>query len=547
MTMIMRASVACLLILQGLAFSLLAQGAGMALNHEERRIAYAIRQEPPDMNTTTSSDGMSGMLIDHLFEGLLSYDPQGKLIGGVAKRWQLRNDGATFWLRKDARWSDGSAVTAHDFVFAWRKVLEPATASTYGFIMFPILNAQEISEGAMASSALGVKALDDHTLEVSFHQPCPYFLGLTAFRTLFPIKESFYRSRQGRYGADAEDLLFNGPFVMTEWVHGASIKMEKNTHYWASERIWLNRIDIPYITEDTNARLNLYRDDKISLADELVAETLEGALRERMQVKTFLDGAMFYLEFNHRDNHITGNKNFRKAVQTIFNTDDLVYKVLGNPGTYPTYTLFPRWARGIDGLFTREFPPQRPELNEDKAMDYLAAAKQELKVKDIPPISLLIDDRPSTQKTAEYLQTLMQQKLGLTIRIDKQIFKQRLAKTKAGQFDIVITGWAADYNDLLSYGDLFQFANLNNRGRYHSDRYDELVRVAQKSLKVKERMEAFAEMQKLIYEDVIIVPLYERGKIYVQHPRLKGVIRRAVGGDPNFNYATIEPEPETAK
>ncbi len=537
-----RTALSWLLIGQCLVFSTLAQGDVTALDYDARTMSYALRQEPPDMNTTSSTDSISGMIIDHVLEGLLSYDPQGKLIGGVAERWELRNDGATFYLREDARWSDGSAVTAHDFVFAWRKVLEPETASTYGFILFPISNAREVSEGQLPSTELGVKAIDDRTLEVSFHQPCPYFMGLTAFRTLFPIKESFYHSRNGRYGADAQDLLSNGPFVMTEWVHGASVKMEKNQQYWAKDRIWLNGIDIPYITEDTNARLNLYRDNKISLADELIAETLDGALQERMQVKTFLDGAMFYLEFNHRDERVTRSKNLRKAIQAIFNTDDLVFKVLGNPGTYPTYTLFPRWGRGIDGLFTREFPPQRPELDEEKALAYLEAAKKELGVDEIPPIALLADDRPSTQKAAEYLQTLMQQKLGLEIRIDKQIFKQRLAKTKAGHFDIVIGAWAADYNDLLSYGDLFQYANLNNRGRYNSTEYDRLVSVAQKSLDVEERMKTFAKMQDLIFEDVVIVPLYERGKIYVQHPRLKGVIRRAIGGDPNFNYVTIEPE-----
>ncbi len=531
-----------LFIGQSLVFSTLAQSEVTALDYDARSMSYALRQEPPDMNTTSSTDSISGMIIDHVLEGLLSYDPQGKLIGGVAERWELRNDGATFYLREDARWSDGSAVTAHDFVFAWRKVLEPETASTYGFILFPISNAREVSEGQLPSTELGVKAIDDRTLEVSFHQPCPYFLGLTAFRTLFPIKESFYLSRNGRYGADAQDLLSNGPFVMTEWIHGASVKMEKNPNYWAKDRIWLNRIDIPYITEDTNARLNLYRDNKIALADELIAETLDGALQERMQVKTFLDGAMFYLEFNHRDERITRSKNLRKAIQAIFNTDDLVFKVLGNPGTYPSYTLFPRWGRGIEGLFTREFPPKRPELNEEKALAYLEAAKKELGVDELPPIALLADDRPSTQKAAEYLQTLMQQKLGLEIRIDKQIFKQRLAKTKAGHFDIVIGAWAADYNDLLSYGDLFQFANLNNRGRYNSAEYDELVSIAQKSLDVEERMKTFAKMQDLIFDDVVIVPLYERGKIYVQHPRLKGVIRRAIGGDPNFNYVTIEPE-----
>tara|TARA_B100000446_G_scaffold95211_1_gene89399 strand:+ start:49776 stop:51371 length:1596 start_codon:yes stop_codon:yes gene_type:complete len=530
------------MIIPCLLCALASQAAVTALDYDERRISYALRQEPPDLNTTSSTDAISGMILDHVMEGLLSYDPQGKLIAGVAERWELRDDGATFWLREDARWSDGTPVVAQDFVFAWRKVLEPATASTYGFILFPIRNARAVSEGELPSSALGVKAVDDRTLEVSFHQPCPYFLGLTAFRTLFPIKETFYHARNGRYGADAVDLLYNGPFVMTEWIHGASVAMVKNQHYWAKDRIWLNRIDIPYITEDTNARLNLYRDNKIALADELVAETLDGALQERMQVKTFLDGAMFYLEFNHRDDRISRNKNFRKAVQTIFNTDDLVYKVLGNPGTYPTYTFFPRWMQGVDDFFVREYPPQRPILNEEKARQYLETAKEELGLEQIPPIALLADDRPSTQKAAEYLQTLMQQKLGLEVRIDKQIFKQRLAKTQAGQFDVVITAWAADYNDLLSYGDLFQFANLNNRGRYNSSRYDELVTIAQSSLDVEKRMQSFAEMQQLLFEDVVIVPLYERGKIYVQHPRVKGVIRRAIGGDPNFNYVTIEPE-----
>ncbi len=516
-------------------------GYGIGLDHKSRAIAYAIRQEPPDLNPTTSTDATSHMVLDHLMEGLLAYDQNQKLVGGVAERWELRGDGATFWLRKDARWSDGSPVTAHDFVFAWRKVLEPATASEYAFILFPVLNAQAINEGKLPSSTLGVKAVNDHQLEVKLFQPCPYFLGLTAFSILFPVKESFYHSRGQRYAADAGDMLYNGPFVLSEWVHGASLRMEKNPHYWNRENIWLNRIDVPYITEDANARLNLFRDRKIALADELVAESLDGALQERMQIKTFLDGALFFIEFNHRDGRLTRNRNLRKAIQAVFNTDDLVYKVLGNPGSYPAYTHFPRWARGVRDLFVREFPPQRPPVDTARGREYLAAAKRELGHDRIPPITLLADDSPNGQKTAEFLQTLLKQTLDLDIRVDVQIFKQRLAKMTAGDFDMVVSGWGPDYDDLLTYGDLFLSQNLNNRGRYKSDVYDAYVGVAQRSLDTVERMRAFGDMQRLIYEDAVIVPLYERGKIYVQHPRLKGVLRRAVGGDPNFNFARIEP------
>ena len=517
-------------------------GFGQGLDYESRIISHAIRQEPPDLNTLTTTDTTSGMVLDHVMEGMLTYNPEGRLVGGVAERWELRADGATFWLREDAKWSDGSPVTAHDFEFAWKKVVDPGVASEYAFLMFPVVNAQAINEGKMPPSALGVRALDDRTLEVKLHQPCPYFMGLTAFRTFFPVKESFYKERGQRYAADAGDMLYNGPFTLTGWVHGASMAMRKNGHYWNRDNIWLNGIDVPYITEDANARMNLYRDNKIALADELVAESLNGALQERMQIKTFLDGAVFFIEFNHRKSRLPHNQNLRKAIQSVFNTDDLVYKVLGNPGSFPVYTLFPRWAKGVEDVFVREYPARKPELNTEVGRRYIEAAKRDLGVDKLPPITLLADDSPNGQKTAEFLQTLLKQTLDLDVRVDVQIFKQRLAKMTAGDFDMVVAGWGPDYDDLLTYGDFFASYNLNNRGRYASEAYDALVAKAQSSLDTRERMDTFGEMQRMIYDEATIVPLYERGKIYVQHPRVKGVLRRAVGGDPNFNFVTIEPE-----
>jgi len=515
--------------------------AAAGIDIDKRSIAFAMRQEPPDLNTTTSTDAQSHIILDHIMEGLLTADKDNNLVGGVAERWELREDGATFWLRKDARWSNGDPVTAHDFVFSWRKVLDPATASEYAFVMYPVLNAEAINNGDKPVESLGVEAIDDLTLEVSFRQPVPYFLGLTAFTLLFPVQEAFYNSRGGRYGADVADMIFNGPFVLNEWVHGASLSLEKNPRYWNKSAIWLNHIEMPYITEDATARLNLYRDNKIALADELVEESMGGALQERMQIKTFLDGAIFYVEFNHRSSRLTRNKNLRKAIQSVVNTDDLVYKILGNPGTYPSYGLYPRWIKGLESQFVREFPPPRAELSIEKGREYLKKAMEELGVDKLPPINVLADDSPNGKKSAEYLQTLLTQTLGLEIRVDIQIFKQRLAKSMAGEFDMFVSGWGPDYDDILTYADLFHSDNRNNRGRFKNYHYDELVKVAQSSIDLKTRMQAFADMQDILFEDVVIVPLFERGKIFVQHPQLKGVIRRAVGGDPNFNYAEILP------
>ncbi|GAA5316849.1 MAG: peptide ABC transporter substrate-binding protein [Candidatus Pelagadaptatus aseana] len=517
----------------------------MGVDYDNRSIAMAFAGEPPDLNSTTSTDSISFMVLTHVMEGLMSYDQNNNLVGGVAEKWQLREDGATFWLRKDARWSNGEPVTAHDFVFAWRKVVDPANASEYAFILYPVTNSQAINEGKLAPEALGVRALDDHTLEVDLFQPCPYFLGLTAFGVLNPVNQAFYESRNGRYAADVEDMLYNGPFQLTEWVHGASLKMEKNGHYWNRDSIWLNTIDVPYITEDANARLNLYRDGMTAIANGLNEQALIGAMRERMQIKTFFDGAIFFIEFNQRPDRATRSKYLRKAIQSVLNTEDLVYKVIGSPGTYPVNTIFPRWMKGVEDNFVREYPPTKVEFDVELGRRYLDMAKQELGVDVIPPITLLADDSPGGSKTSEYFQAMLKQHLDLDVRVDAQIFKQRLAKMSVGDFDLVVSGWGPDYEDLLTYGDLFLSKNLNNRGRYASEEYDHWVAVAQSSLEPEVRAEAFANMQRLIYEDAIIVPLFERGVTYVQNTRLRDVVRRPIGGDPNFKFAYIEP-PESA-
>ena len=230
-----------------------------AVDFESRSINVVIDQEPPQMDSTRATDAVSGMLLGHLMEGLLRYDAQGDLQPGVAESWTVTPEGAVFTLRDNARWSDGEPVTAHDFVFSWRKSLEPETASQYAFIMYPIKNAEAINLGQLPADTLGAVAEDDFTLRVEFERPLAFFDRLVAFTTYYPIREDFYASREGRYGADAEDLLFNGAFVMTKWVHGAEIALQKNPHYWNKDSIWLERINVPFITPDSNTQLNLFK------------------------------------------------------------------------------------------------------------------------------------------------------------------------------------------------------------------------------------------------------------------------------------------------
>jgi len=209
-------------------------------------ISIAISTEPPILDSAKIADVTSGMLTHHISEGLLIYDANNKLAPGVAETWEMDEKGATFWLRKNARWSDGSTVTAHDFVFAWRRVVDPKTASGYAFIMLPIKNAEAITKGDLPVTSLGINALDDFTLKVDSERPYN-LLSLSTFPPFMPIKESFFYQHEERYAADVDDLLFNGPFVVKKWIHGASLRLEKNLNYWNKDAVKLEAIDIPYL------------------------------------------------------------------------------------------------------------------------------------------------------------------------------------------------------------------------------------------------------------------------------------------------------------
>ena len=534
------------LLMVGLSWASELTGSGTevlgGVDFETRSITLAISQEPPQLDSTRSTDQVSFFVLGHVMEGLLRYDANNRLVPGVAERWEIGPDGARFWLREDATWSDGQPVTAHDFVFAWQTVVDPANASEYAFIMYPVKNGEAINTGQMPREALGVRASGDRVLDVEFEQPIAFFDKLVAFGIYYPVRKEFYESREGRYAADAEDLLFNGPFVMTQWVHGAHVRLEKNLAYWNHETIQLNVIDMPYITSDSNAVVNLYKAGAIARAT-LGTEQLKDAMRLRWNLGRYIDGSVFYIDFNFRPDRLTSNYNLRRALQLVSDPNELVNKVIALPGYQPALSLFPTWLRGVNGAFRLEYPPQRIIPDHEEARRHLELAKQQLGLETIPPLVLLSDDSPLSNKQAEYFQNLFMRTLGLEIVIDKQIFKQRLAKMTSGDFDMVAAGWGPDFDDPLTFGDLYASWNLNNRGMYNNPELDRQVRIAQGSLDQQIRMDAFGEIQRILIEDAVLLPNYERGLVFVEDPRLRGVVYRSVGTDPDYSNAYLAENP----
>lgn len=510
-----------------------------ALDKNKKEIKIYIRQEPPDLNAMKATDAVSFQVLGHVMEGLTTFDKRGRITNGVAEKWDINENGATFYLRKNAKWSDGKSVTAHDFVTAWRNVVNPKTASQYAFIMYPIKNAEKINKGKMPVNKMGVTAVNDHTLKVVFERPCGYFLGLTSFASFYPVRADILKKYGDKYASEWNNAVYNGPFKLTKWVHGASLRMEKNENYWNKDKIYLNVIDAPYIVDDQNTIFNLYKDKKIAYADGLGPDSIKNSLKEKYKLRNYAEGVVFYHEFNFRKGRPTANKNLRLAIAHVFDKEELVNKVIGRPGYKPAYTLFPEFLKGEKDSFIKEHKPTKRKVDIALAKKYLAKAKKELGGK-IPALVLLCDDTENSAKQAQYFQRLMKDRLGLEIKIDKQIFKQRLAKMTTGDFDIVAAGWGPDYDDMMTFADLMGSWNLNNRGRYSNPEYDKILRKAMNSADQGQRVKYFAKLQKIMHDDVALLPNFERGLVYIKNKKLKGMLRIVVGPDPFLVHAKIK-------
>lgn len=500
-----------------------------AVDAEQQTITLALLQDPPNLNSSLTTDLVSFFVLGHVQEGLVRYDRRGGVAPGVASRWEISPRQLIFELNPAARWSDGSQVTAHDFVFSWRLLNDPATAAPYSAIMYPIVNAERIQKGELPVTALGVRAEGPSKLIVDLARPCAFCLKLMVHAAFMPIKETFYRAQAGQYGGSPAQLLYNGPFVLASWTHGRDLMLVRNPAYWNNALTRLNGIHVGYITEDNRTRLNLFKDGRIALV-RLGTETVKEALEAGLRLRTFLSGGVSFMRFNLREGRATADINLRQAITALMDGEEFVNRVIAVPGYKPAGSLFPTWLPEVG-----EIPALRPDLA--TARRHLAAHN-----KTSGPgaaLTLLTTSSPTGLRIAEYFQGLWKQNLGLDVKVDQQTFKQYLEKSRRGEFDVIVSSWYPDFDDVMTFADLLASWNPNNRGRYASAEYDEKVRLLQSAVEETQRVQAIEVLVRLIARDVPILPLAETGSAFVQHARLRGVVRRAVGPDPDYSGAWV--------
>ncbi|WP_439875743.1 peptide ABC transporter substrate-binding protein [Bacillus mycoides] len=499
-----------------------------------------VSEEIPSLDTAKTMDGTSAHVMQNIFEGLYVLDDQDQPIPAVAKSFKRSEDGKkyTFDLRKDAKWSNGDSVTANDFMFAWKRAINPETASQYAYMLFYVKNAKEINKGTVPLAELGVKVINDYKLEVELEQPIPYFLQLLALPIYLPQHESFLKEQGKNYALEPSNLIYNGPFVLEKWKHEQEFQLKKNATYWDEKKVKLDEINFQ-IVKDTMTAVNLYEAgdlDRVPINSQIVDK-----YKGNKELHMSSDPGIAMLRFNEQNNALA-NKKVRQAISLALNKEDFVAHFINN-GAKPASGLVP--VGHINEETGKDFRKENGNLSSydlQNAKKIWEEAKKELGVEQVN-LEFLTFEQDNAKRMAEYIKGDLEKNLqGLTIQIKQQPFKQKLQLEQTGDYDISMANWGPDYKDPISYLELFTTSNPNNKMSYSNSRYDELIKKAKNEIVLdqEKRWEALQEAERILLEDTAIAPLYHIGSAYVQKDYVKGIEKHQFGGVYTYKNAYID-------
>jgi oligopeptide transport system substrate-binding protein len=507
-----------------------------------------LEDEPPNMDPTKQADAISGMWLGHLYEGLMARDSSGKnIVPGAAERMQISADGKTytFHLRKNGKWHDGKPVTAHDFNYALQRLVDPKYSSEYAFIAATaqIKNAAEILKGKMPVSDLGVRAIDDFTLEISLRSPVLFFPSLTTFSAFYPVRKDLVEKYKEKFAVNSESIVGNGPFKLTEWVHDTSMRMKKSSNYWNAANIKINAIEAPVLLKDGGAAYNLFLTGGLDIVF-LDRERLRVAQKEKRSIRNFPDDSVNWIEINQRPERLFSNEKLRKALRLAINRAELVNKVIGIPGGKPAYGVVPDYMPGSSSSIT--FRKENPlsykdgDLGEAKRLinEYLADTKQ----KNVPTFSILGDSTIKGTLPVEYLQNYLSKTFGTQVTANIVPYRTHSQLMRDGQFDLAWIGWAPDYLDGLTMVERFLSENDNNYGSFLNKQFDALVRATRTEASLTKRSAMLGKAESiLVLEKSGVVPCYQPSRAFLIADGLQGYAHAHLGIDPDFRFANWKP------
>ena len=491
-----------------------------------------------DMDSTIATEADCLEVISAIIEPLFVTAADGTPVNALCASYETNEESTeyVFHIREDANWMNGVPVTADDFVYAWRRLVDPVTASEYSFMMevAAVKNATPIISGELPIEELGVSAVDSKTLKVELDHPVSYFLNLMTFPSFCPINEAFATELGSEYALGADKLLCCGPFYMSAWdVGGNTYQLKKNPSYYDADKVNLDEINFQII-KDPQQTMLAYENgtlDYVRLSgDQIVKyQTMDGFTRIE-------EGYLWYLSPNlnpKSEEYSCGleNENLRMAIALSYDKDVICYEILQDGSTPADFAIPNRLAIGPDGKDFRETSPLYLQTDKAKAQEYWEAAKEELGVDEVT-IELLYDDSDSTPLIAQFLQSEIENNLpGVHINLKSQPKKSRTELMQNREYQLGLTRWGPDYADPMTYLDMWTTGSTYNYGEWSNEEYDKLIADANGDLanRYEERWEALKQAEALVMEHAVILPVYQKGTAAMVRPGITGLAFFPVG------------------
>ncbi|MFK5704946.1 peptide ABC transporter substrate-binding protein [Ligilactobacillus sp. LYQ139] len=482
--------------------------------------------EMPTMDLSLATDTVSFDSLGNTLEGLYRIGKNDKIEPGVAVQTTVSPDKKTYTFKlRHSKWSNGDPVTAHDFVYSWRRTVNPKTASQYSYLFSGIKNADAIINGKKKPQTLGIKAEGNYKLVVTLSKPIPYFKLLMGFPVFFPQNQRVVERYGSKYGTASKYMVYNGPFKLTGWTgSNLSWKLVKNPTYWDRKHVRLHKI-VVNVNKSTSTSYNLYESGQLDMTplSSVQAKHLQG----NPDLHVLQGATTAYLEFNQKRVRALRNPNIRKAIALAINRRQFVKQILGDGSIEPKGFVSAGLAKynGKDFAAQAEVP-QAVEYNQRLARQYWRKGLKQEGIKHLN-LELLSDDTDAGKQSTDYLQSQLEMHLpGLKVTTNNVPFKTRLSRSANGNFDMVITMWGADFSDPITFMQLLTSNNPQNDGKWKNPQYDKDIKRAQgvDAGNRGQRWQDMVDAERVLMDSEGIAPLYQQNQSILLNPRVKGLI-----------------------
>ena len=502
----------------------------------KKELKLVVASEPPSLHPQLATDTTSGAVLNEVFEGLTRLDSDTVPQPGMAEKWEESEDGLTYTFHlRDAKWSNGDPVVAEDFIYAWTWGLDPENMSEYASILYPIKGAQAFNEGKGSAEDLGLKAEDDKTLVVTLENPTPYFLQLTAFKTMAPLNQKAVEANEDWYTDAGDDYVTNGPFKLASWKHNDSIVLEKNEDYWDAANVDLEKVSIGMVEEESTAVTQFKKGeiDFLGAPFQTVALDSIDSFKSEDKLKISDQAGVYWYKLNTTD-EVMKNKNIRKALTLAINRQELINSVTKGEQK-PALGMVPVAIEGFE-----EDRGYYKDNDIEEAKKALEAGLKELGIAKAEDLEIKISMNTSEAHAAiaQFIQEGWNKELGIKTTLDNSEWQVYLEKLNMLDYQVGRMGWIADYNDAYSFLEMYTTAdNGNNDTGWENPEYKSLMEQSIKELDANKRLDLLKQAEAIGMEEFPVAPIYYYTNLYVVGDHVKNMAPDVLG---NFQLKNVK-------